>query len=33
MQKVMYDGNYAFICDHCDLYINLADLLPRYSDL
>jgi ribosomal protein S27E len=26
-------GNYAYSCDACDIYILLADILPRWEDL
>jgi endogenous inhibitor of DNA gyrase (YacG/DUF329 family) len=33
MEHRVVDKNYAFACDRCDLYINLADLLPRWNEL
>jgi endogenous inhibitor of DNA gyrase (YacG/DUF329 family) len=25
--------NYAFVCETCDIFVKLAELLPRWSDL
>jgi endogenous inhibitor of DNA gyrase (YacG/DUF329 family) len=33
MERDIIDTNYSFKCTACDLYIDLADLLPRWSDL
>jgi len=33
MERRMVYKNYAFACARCDLYINLADLLPRWNEL
>lgn len=26
-------SNYGYVCEHCDIAIKLADLLPKWSDL
>jgi NAD-dependent SIR2 family protein deacetylase len=33
MISKMVDKNYCFVCEDCELYIRLADLLPRWGDL
>lgn len=33
MEKQKVGVDYAFVCPKCDLYIKLAELLPRYYDL
>lgn len=33
MAPEIVDKNYAFTCRGCDLYVRLADLLPRWNDL
>ncbi len=33
MARRIVDKNYAFACGRCDLFIDLADLLPRWNEL
>lgn len=33
MNKGIVDKNYAFWCKNCEIFINLATLLPRYEDI
>jgi endogenous inhibitor of DNA gyrase (YacG/DUF329 family) len=33
MGKEIINKNYAFICQTCDLFVNFAALLPRWSDI
>lgn len=33
MTPEIVDKNYAFACHRCELYVRLADLLPRWTDL
>lgn len=33
MARGLVVKNYAFICERCDIYFKLADLLPRWNDL
>ncbi len=33
MTASVVEKNYSFVCGSCELYIRLADLLPRWTDL
>jgi endogenous inhibitor of DNA gyrase (YacG/DUF329 family) len=33
MKQSMMFKNYAFVCEPCEIFIKLAELLPRWSDL
>ncbi len=33
MVPKLIDDNYSYCCEHCGLYIWLADLLPHWTDL
>jgi endogenous inhibitor of DNA gyrase (YacG/DUF329 family) len=33
MAREIVDRNYAFVCDKCQIFIDLADLLPRWSKI
>lgn len=33
MAAQVIEKNYSYVCDKCQLFIRLADLLPRWTDL
>jgi hypothetical protein len=33
MAARMVDKNYSYVCEPCDLFIDLADILPKWTDI